>query len=226
MKLIHMSGKSRKMDSAIEPMQKRITNWAVPRIPKFIETYHLTLLTLPLSILIIFIGKWSKFNSYLLIIHALIILTQYVSDVLDGSVGRYRNTGLVRWGFFMDHFLDFVFANSIVLSYAFAFSISIEMTAVLLFITSGFFMHEFLIGNIKGMVNTSGYFGIGPTEARFGGILFDIVIALTGFYPSAVTIFVFTSLMILVLLYLTVKTQKALWNQDMINKKNGSKNDS
>lgn len=226
MKLINMSGKSRKMDSIIEPFQKKFANWAVSRIPKFIETYHLTLLTLPLSILLIFIGKWSKFNNYLFIIHAFIILAQYVSDILDGSLGRYRKTGLIRWGFFMDHFFDFVFANSIVVSYAFAFSISVETTAVLLFITSGFFMHEFLIGNIKGMVNTSGYYGIGPTEARFAAILFDIVVALIGFYPSAVTIFVFTSLMILVLLYLTVKTQTALWNQDMKNKKKVSNNDS
>ena len=215
-----MSGKTRKIDSFVEPIiQKIFVKWMVPRVPKFIETYHLTLLTIPLSILIIFIGKWSKANNYLMLIHGLIILTQYISDILDGSVGRYRNTGLVRWGFFMDHFLDFVFANSIVLSYALAFSVSIEMTAVLLFITSGFFMHEFLIGNIKGIVNVTGYYGIGPTEARLGAILFDIVIALSGFYPSPLLVFIFTSLACLVLLFLTVRTQKSLWAQDMASKK-------
>lgn len=220
MKLIHMSGKTRKIDSFVEPIiQKIFVKWMVPRVPKFIETYHLTLLTIPLSILIIFIGKWSKVNNYLMLIHGLIILTQYISDILDGSVGRYRNTGLVRWGFFMDHFLDFVFANSIVLSYALAFSVSIEMTAVLLFITSGFFMHEFLIGNIKGIVNVTGYYGIGPTEARLGAILFDIVIALSGFYPSPLIVFIFTSLACLVLLLLTIRTQKSLWAQDMASKK-------
>lgn len=220
MKLVSMSGKNRKIDSFIEPIvQKIFVKWMVPKIPKFIETYHLTLLTIPLSLLIIFIGKLAQNNSYFFLLHGLIILIQYISDILDGSLGRYRNTGLIRWGFFTDHFLDFVFANAIVLSYALAFSINVEITAVLLFLVGGFFMHEFLIGNIKGIVNVTGYYGIGPTETRLGIIILDFLLAISGFYPNVLLISSFMTLALLVLLFLFFKTQKSLWHQDMNAKK-------
>jgi hypothetical protein len=44
---------------------------------------------------------------------------QYVTDHYDGKIGKYRNTGLVRWGYYMDHLLDYVFLCSIIIGYAF-----------------------------------------------------------------------------------------------------------
>jgi hypothetical protein len=34
---------------------------------------------------------------------------QWFTDCLDGALGRYRDTGIPKWGYYMDHFLDFVF---------------------------------------------------------------------------------------------------------------------
>jgi len=214
-----MSGKNRKITSLVDPiMQKVFVKWMVPRIPKWIETYHLTLLTIPFSLLIILTGRYARMNSYFLFAHALIVLLQYISDVLDGSLGRHRNTGLVRWGFFMDHFLDFVFANSIMFSYAQAFGISIETSAILLVLIGGFFMLEFIISNIRGMVNVYGYYGIGPTEARLGIVLFDIYLGVTRQYPSSFVVNVLTGAICLILALLVISTQKSLWQQDMKSK--------
>ena len=44
---------------------------------------------------------------------------QWVTDHYDGKVGKYRNTGLVRWGYYMDHLLDYFFLCSVLIGYAF-----------------------------------------------------------------------------------------------------------
>jgi hypothetical protein len=37
------------------------------------------------------------------------IFMQYATDHYDGKLGKYRGTGLVRWGYYMDHLLDYFF---------------------------------------------------------------------------------------------------------------------
>src|SRR5688572_16316355 len=77
----------------------------VGRIPRWLETYHLTMLTLVWSILIPLFGALARTNIHWLWMVSVMIVLQYITDLFDGAVGRLRGTGLVRWGFFMDHFL-------------------------------------------------------------------------------------------------------------------------
>ena len=42
-----------------------------------------------------------------------------MTDHYDGKIGKYRNTGLVRWGYYMDHLLDYFFLASVIIGYAF-----------------------------------------------------------------------------------------------------------
>ena len=46
------------------------------------------------------------------------ITLQWLTDSLDGAIGRYRNVGLIRWGYYMDHFLDYIFLCSILIGYS------------------------------------------------------------------------------------------------------------
>jgi len=48
-------------------------------------------------------------------------------------------------------------------------------------ITSGFFIHEYLLGVVKGSINTAGYYGFGPTELRVVLIMASLVLP---FIPS------------------------------------------
>jgi phosphatidylglycerophosphate synthase len=210
-----MSGKARKLTSIIEPTQKRFVDWLLPYIPLKIETYHLTLLTLPLSILLIILAKYNILGNYFLIFHATIIFVQYVSDILDGALGRYRNTGLIRWGFYMDHICDYFFANSVVISYSMYFHISLENTAIIIAIVGAFFVQEFIVGNIRGMINTSGYYGFGPSEARFGMILVDLILFITKFRINETFIYFVLILISSAFMITTYITQKSLWKQDM-----------
>lgn len=91
----------------------------IPRIPRWIETQHLTMLTLVWSLLILLFSALAARNLRWLWLVSVMIFLQWVTDHYDGKVGKYRNTGLVRWGYYMDHLLDYVFLCSILLGYAF-----------------------------------------------------------------------------------------------------------
>lgn len=71
-------------------------------VPSFVSTRHLTLMTL----------FWSAFLFYFnnnWIAMSILIFLQRVTDTWDGAIGRERNEGYVKWGYFVDHFLDWVF---------------------------------------------------------------------------------------------------------------------
>jgi hypothetical protein len=44
---------------------------------------------------------------------SVMVFGQWFTDSLDGSLGKYRKQGLVKWGFFADHILDLAAANSV-----------------------------------------------------------------------------------------------------------------
>ena len=51
-------------------------------------------------------------------VSAMVVL-QYVTDHYDGKIGKYRGTGLVRWGITTDDLLDYLFLCSVIIGYAF-----------------------------------------------------------------------------------------------------------
>lgn len=219
MKLKALSGRTRKFTSLIQPAEQKFIHWMLPHIPKGIETYHLTLFSILLSLLLIYVAKIADGHRLFLVVHALIIFTQYIFDILDGALGRYRKTGLIRWGFYMDHLLDYFFAISAVLSYTIFFEINAELTAVLIAVVGAFFAHEFIIGNIRGMLNISGYYGFGPTEIRFSAICFNLILAVTNYKPSEMMFNVMIFSLVLIFTYVVWVTQNSLWHQDMKAKK-------
>src|SRR3989338_1548416 len=99
--------------------ENKFRNKIVPHIPRFIETYHLTCLTFLWSGLIVLFGWLARNDINWLWFISLMIIFQYITDLFDGALGRYRDTGLIKWGYYMDHFLDYVFLCSILIAYSF-----------------------------------------------------------------------------------------------------------
>ena len=56
------AGDKKKGDWLLAKAESRMVNWMVPRVPPFIETYHLTLLTLVWSIGIVACGYFAREN--------------------------------------------------------------------------------------------------------------------------------------------------------------------
>ena len=210
-----LSGRKRKLTSMIEPLQQKFVDYVVPRIPKQIETYHLTLMTLPLSLMAIMFGYMARVDPRWIWGISMCVVVQYVTDILDGAVGRYRNTGLVKWGFFMDHMMDFVFAYSVLGSYIVAYSLSKEFFILATLVLSGFFVHEFLKFIVLKEFNTSGHNGFGPSEVRLGVVLMNLLLP---FLSERVVVTFFSWGLvgfIVAFVLMVIWTQYRAWKADM-----------
>jgi phosphatidylglycerophosphate synthase len=95
--------------SILSTPEQALVAWGTPRIPGYIETYHLTMLTLVWGFLNPVFGYLGQSNLQWLWMVCVMIVFQYITDLFDDAVGRKRRTGLIKWGFYMDHFLDYIF---------------------------------------------------------------------------------------------------------------------
>ncbi len=204
-------------ESILSKAENKFKFWVVPKIPKYIETYHLTLTTIIWSAINFWVAFYAKENLNLLWIVSASIILQYITDLFDGELGRQRNTGLIKWGFYMDHFLDFIFLGSLVFAGYMISPIGLEMWHVLLLIILVAYMASSFLS--FGATNKFEiyYYGLGPTETRVGFILINAYIIFFGtgyFYillPLAVAV---TSLGLIITVY---KIHKQLWKIDMDN---------
>lgn len=104
------AGAHKTNNSFLSPLERRLAPIVIPRIPKWLETQHLTMLTLLWSLLILLFSFLSARNIRWLWAVSAMIALQWVTDHYDGKVGKHRNTGLVRWGYYMDHLLTTFFS--------------------------------------------------------------------------------------------------------------------
>lgn len=201
--------------SLLSGPEQRLKRWAVPRIPNTVETYHLTLMTLAWSIINVIVGFFAKANLQMLWLVSLMILLQYLTDLFDGELGRQRKTGLVKWGFYMDHFLDYIFLCSLVfVGYMISPSGLETWYFALLVIVGAHMVNSFLAFAATNEFQIY-YYGIGPTEARLVFILINtyIIFAGTGRFKLLLPLVVL--LCFAALVFNTYKIQKRLWRDDM-----------
>jgi phosphatidylglycerophosphate synthase len=158
------------------PLEKHLTAFILPRIPRWLETYHLTLLTPVWAIGIALFGSLSASNLRWLWMTNLMMVLHYFTDHFDGKVGKYRNTGLRKWGFYMDHLFDYVFLCSILIGYSFLIpQKSIFSMMLVLCVFSAFMFHTFLMLAATGEFRVS-FSRFGPTELRIALIVINVFI--------------------------------------------------
>ncbi|MBM3199788.1 hypothetical protein FJZ53_02535 [Candidatus Woesearchaeota archaeon] len=143
------------------------------------------------------------------------IVFQYVTDLFDGAVGRYRNTGLVKWGYYMDHFLDYIFLCSVLIAYMFL--VPDNMKWIQFFILALF--GAFMVNSYLSFASTNEfkieYLKIGPTEVRLGFIIANTLWIVFGHtYLKWSLPFVLVA-SILGLTFTVYRTQKHIWSIDM-----------
>ena len=149
------------------------------------------------------------------------MIFQSIADMFDGEVGRFRKTGLIYWGFYMDHFLDFIFASAIIIGYAIVLPEYIYLFLLSLLMINAYFFHESLSCVVLGKYNVTGYYGVGGTELKLALILINTFIIVFG---SSQSIYLFSALFLVLAVCLILRvyqTQKILWVKDI--KKKGAK---
>ena len=176
------------------------------------------MMTLVWSALIVVFSYFAKDNIHWLWMVSLMIFFQYFTDVLDGAVGRLRNTGLIKWGYYMDHFLDFIFMCSIIIGWSFLLSSSRQIILLgLLGVSGAFMVNAYLAFSVTNKFSIS-YFNIGPSEMRILFIFNNILLVIFGirYLERALPYFLLFSA--IGLIYIVYKTQKNIWKMDMDNK--------
>ncbi|OGK29822.1 hypothetical protein A3B50_03360 [Candidatus Roizmanbacteria bacterium RIFCSPLOWO2_01_FULL_40_42] len=202
-------------------LDKKMIKWAVPRLPKFLNGYNLTLFTILWSFLMIVFGYLAQFDINWLWALSLIIVLHWFTDTVDGSVGVYRKTGLIRWGYYMDHFLDFVFLCCFLIAYSFI--IPDDLKYLLFFalaIYGSYMVNSFLQFAVTNEFRIS-YFRIGPTEIRIVMIIINTLVAIFGKVHVRTALPYVVVLSILGLCLVVYNTQKLIYKLD--EKHKGSK---
>src|SRR5919112_1259242 len=174
------AGARKSNTSFLTPFERRLAKSVLPRIPSWLETYHLTMLTLVWSSLILLFSYWAARDLRWLWGVSAMIALQYVTDHYDGKVGKYRGTGLVRWGYYMDHLLDYFFLCSVIIGYAFILpERSRYQILITLAIFAGFEVSTFLAFSATDRLKIS-YLKLGPTEFRLAVIVINALLVQYG----------------------------------------------
>lgn len=195
--------------------ERAFVAWGTPRVPRWLATHHLTLLTLVWSALNALFGVLARDDLRWFWMISLMIVLQYVTDLFDGAVGRARGTGLVKWGFYMDHFVDFIFLGSLVLAgYLVAPPGVGHWFVVLLTLTGAFMVSSFLHFAATNRFEIYVH-GFGPTETRLVIIAVNTVIIFTGTDHFLWTVPVVCAACLVALVVVVRRASNELWAIDM-----------
>jgi phosphatidylglycerophosphate synthase len=174
------AGASKINTSFLTPLERRLAPIVLPRIPTWIESYHLTMLTLLWCALILGFSYLAARDLRWLWIVSLVLIFQYVTDHYDGKLGKYRDTGLTRWGYYMDHLLDYFFLCSVIIGYAFILPERLSYQWLLMLaLFGGYEMSTFLAFAATDRLKIS-YLKFGPTEFRFALVAINTLVVLFG----------------------------------------------
>jgi len=103
----------------------------------------------------------------------LMIVLHYFTDHFDGKLGKYRDTGLRKWGFYLDHLFDYGFLCSILIGYSFLIPPnSVFSMMLVLCVFSAFMFHTFLMLAATDEFRVS-FSRFGPTELRIALIVIN-----------------------------------------------------
>lgn len=212
------AGASKSNTSFLTPFERRLAPKVLPRIPSWLETYHLTMLTLVWSGLILLFSYWAARDLRWLWGVSTMVALQYVTDHYDGKIGKYRGTGLVRWGYYMDHLLDYFFLCSIIIGYAFILpERSRYQIIIMLAIFAGYEVSTFLAFSATDKLKIS-YLKLGPTEFRLALIVINGLLVQYGtrtMVNSLKYVNIGAAIGLALMIY---RTHKILWALDMKHK--------
>jgi archaetidylinositol phosphate synthase len=205
------------MKTMLSAPEKRFILWLAPKFPAWITSWQLTMMTVLWALGVIGFGMLAgkTGNLHWLWLSSLMIFLQWFTDCFDGANGRHRNEGLVKWGFYMDHFLDFVFMCSVFIGWSFLFD---GVNSILMWFMSlgmGCLMvNAFLAFGATNQFKIT-YLATGPTEMRLYFMILNTAITILGINwleKWILCIFCAFWLGIVAVIY---RTQKSIYALDM-----------
>ena len=207
------------MKSLLAKHERKFIDSNVSKIPSWLEGYDLTLMTMIWSLCLMIFGHFAKDNINWLWLSSLMVFLQWFTDSFDGALGRLRDTGIPRWGYYMDHFLDYVFICSVLIGYSFILDgLSRQLVYLLIPVFGCFLISSYLAFGATNEFKIT-FLGAGPTEIRIYIILLNVLLIIfgTAWIEKILPFILFIS--IAVMCVVVYRTQKYIWNMDMAEKK-------
>ncbi len=218
------AGQGKSGASFLSPLEHKWAIYIIPKLPTWLETHHLTLLTIVWSSLILLFSHFAKENIKWLWMVSLMVVMQYVTDHLDGKLGKFRDTGLVRWGFYMDHLLDYVFMCSVLLGYAMILTEKGRYNMLfVLAVFGGYMVNSFLTVAAMGRFKID-LVKFGPTEFRLAIIIINTVLIFFGTKKMNRPLIYIAGGGLICLCIVVYRTQKKIWELDMNPKATATRN--
>jgi archaetidylinositol phosphate synthase len=212
------AGATKTNTSFLTPLERRLAVRVLPRIPSWLETYHLTMLSLVWSGLILLFSYLAKNDLRWLWGVSAMVALQYVTDHYDGKIGKYRGTGLVRWGYYMDHLLDYFFLCSVIIGYSFILpERSRFQIVIMLAIFAGYEVSTFLAFAATDRLKIS-YLKFGPTEFRLALIVINGLLVQYGTRTMVNGLKYVNMGAAIGLALMIYRTHKIIWSLDMKHK--------
>jgi phosphatidylglycerophosphate synthase len=209
------------MKSLLAKHERKFIDTNVSKIPSWIQGYDLTLMTVVWSMGLLVFGCFAQYSRHWLWLSSLMVFMQWFTDSFDGALGRYRDTGIPRWGYYMDHFLDYVFICSVLVGYSFILDgLSRQIVYLLIPVFGCFIVSSYLAFGATNEFKIT-FLGAGPTEIRIYIILLNILVIIfgTGWIEKILPLILVVS--IIVMCIVVYRTQKYIWNMDMAEKRAG-----
>ena len=155
----------REHGSVLAKAEKVALVWMAARLPRWINSDHLTALGFAAMLLAGASYALASRSRWALLVVIPALALNWLGDSLDGTVARVRNQQRPRYGFYVDHALDMVGTFCLLGGLAFSGYMNPLLALVLLAAYETVAAEEFLATHVRRVFHLS-FMGFGPTELR------------------------------------------------------------
>jgi archaetidylinositol phosphate synthase len=145
--------------------EKRLLVWLAQRMPRWLNSDHLTGLGFAALIGCGFSYWYARYDRTWLLVVVALLAVNWFGDSLDGTLARVRDQQRPRYGFYVDHICDAFGTLALVAGIAASGYMSWQVAAGLLVAYFLMSIEVYLATHTLGDFKIS-YFGFGPTELR------------------------------------------------------------
>lgn len=173
---------TRELGSILAPLEKRCLLWLAARMPRRVNSDHLTSLAL-VAMIGAGLSYWLASRTPIgLALVVVFLAVNWFGDSLDGTLARFRNQQRPRYGFYVDHIVDAFGAFFLLGGLALSGYMEPLVAALLLITYLMVCVETFLATHCVGTFKMSAL-KIGPTELRILIAIGNVVLFV---HPDAV----------------------------------------
>lgn len=155
----------REHGSFLAGVEKTALVWMAHRLPRWINSDHLTFMGFAAMLLAGASFALARWNRWVLLGVVVSLALNWAGDSLDGTLARVRNQQRPRYGYYVDHVLDMVGIFGLVCGMALSGYMNPLLAMTLLAAYETVAAEEFLATHVRRVFHLS-FMGFGPTELR------------------------------------------------------------